>query len=539
MIALTIIKGKIMKKNRFLSILLCLSMSLTCGCGGGKSSESSEPDDTVLPEYLVGSSLKYTQGGRPYLEVEGEPFLYTGVQIRADGYTQLDSRNIDEMEEQFRLASELGVKCVEVPVSWNELEPEEDVYYFRKFKNYLEWCYKYNLKLEVLWFSYNSGQSLEMYTPSYIFDDEVRFPQHPSDVKGQVWGPEGRVTFFKMNSPELLNRERKAIAELTDYIYEWEIEKGNPNVVISYQVHNETDNYPRWNIKARGIKEMDGSGELSHQTAWEEIYESLNSAGMAFKTSKYRAVTRCNLVRLGVSGDEWKTFAVNIFNLDGIDMVGDDTYTTSVEEQKTAMNNLFGEEYGYKNFAHVAENSGNFPNSPTLLLSAITQGAGYLMYCLSMPLYWVREDPTEANYWEQGVLDVNWNDKKHTQRVREIYKGLNKAAYPLAYLERNVISSFNADTDNPSDRHSQDYSINGVNFTVETENGALGYCFLYLDDVYTFVDENATVSFNGKTIGGAEIGRFDGSRFLSDGSAAYSADKMDLSGKSLYKIELL
>lgn len=519
-------------------MLLCLVLGIGSGCGGGSDSGGGTVEPQ-LPEYLVGSELKYTDGGRPYLEVEGEPFLYTGVQIRADGYTQLDKRSLDEMEEQFRLASELGVKCVEVPVSWNELEPEEDVYYFRKFKNYLEWSHKYGLKLEVLWFSYNSGQSLEMYTPSYIFDDEERFPQHPSDVKGQVWGPEGRVTFFKMDSPALLERERKAIAQLTDYIYEWENNNGNPNVVISYQVHNECDNYPRWNIKARGVKEMDGSAELDRQTAWEEIYNSLDSAGKAFKSSKYRAVTRCNLVRLSVSGDEWKTFAVNIFNLDGIDMVGEDTYTTSVSEQKEAMDNLFGAEYGYKNFAHVAENSGNFPNSPTLLLSAITQGAGYLMYCLSMPIYWVSSDPTENNYWEQGVLKVDWSDKKHTQRVREIYKGLNKAAYPLACSERSEMASFNADADNPATAFSQTYSLGNLDFTISTESGALGYCFVYRGDLYVFADEDVSVEFSGKQINDARSGRFAGARFLSDGSTPFGSNKIDLSGKSLYKIELL
>lgn len=530
-------------KKRILTMFLTATVafcSIGCGTGGGNasvSSPNSSGDGQSAPEYLVGSTLQKTDGGRVYLSVQDSPFLYTGVQVRADGYTQLDKHSLEEMEEQFRLASETGVNCIEVPISWNELEPEEDVYNFRKFKTYLEWCLKYDLKLEVLWFAYNNGHALEMYTPSYIFDDETRFPQHPSDVKGETWGEQGRVTFFKLNAPELLARERKAIAQLTDFIYEWEMQNGNPNIVISYQVHNEVDNYPRWNIENRNVLEMDGSAKLNPATAWQEIYDSLDSAGKAFKSSKYRAVTRTNLVTLRVT-EEWKDFAVKIFNLEGIDIVGDDTYTNSVEEQKASMDALLSDYFGKNNLAHVAENSGSFSNSPTLILSAVTQGCGYLMYCLSLPLFWIKNE-SNWDWWEQGVLDVEWNDKEHTQRVRDIFYGLKAAAQPLASCEISQMAAFNADTDNPVDEHSQSYTFNGIKFTVSTASGALGYCLYYDNAVYVFADKEVSLRFDEAEISACYGGKFSGTRFLTQSSVTYDGKKVDLSGNNLYKIEIL
>ncbi len=518
------------------SLVLSASLTLGAGCSGGGGSSSGGTGEEK-PEYLVGSELKKTDGGRTYLEVQGAPFLYTGVQIRADGYTQLDKRPLDEMKEQFRLASELGVKCVEVPVSWNELEPEEDVYNFKKIKTYLEWCKEYDLKLEVLWFAYNTGQSLEMYVPTYIFDDEERFPQHPSDVKGELWGEQGRVTFFIMNSPELLRRERKAIAQLTNFIYEWENQNGNPNVVISYQVHNEVDNYPRWNINSRNVLKADGSGEkLEQEEAWLEIYESLNSAGTAFKNSKYRAVTRCNLVALR-NTDEWKNFAVRVFNLDGIDMVGDDTYTQSVAEQKLSMANLFSDKFYGGNFAHVAENSGSFKNSPTLIMSAITQGAGYLMYCLSMPMFWIQHE-SNWDWWEQGVLNVDWSDKEHTPRVRTAFAALKKAAEPLAVCEINDMASFNCETDFPQDDNEQTYSLGGIDFKMSTKGGGIGYCFVYSGNLYVYADKDFTVTLSDKRISAVLSGEFKGFNF-SGNSVSASENTASLSGDSLYKIEII
>lgn len=510
--------------------------AVSCAAGESSSSNTSSDGGTAA-EYLVGSTLKKTSGGRMYLEVEGEPFLYTGVQIRADGYTQLDNRSLAEMEEQFRLASELGVKCVEVPISWNELEPEEDVYNFRKFKTYLEWCLKYDLKLEVLWFSYSTGQSLEMYVPSYIFDDEETYPQYPSDVKGQVWGEQGRITFFQMSDRTLLSRERKAIEQLTDFLYEWENANGNPNVVIAYQVHNEVDNFPRWNIDSRNVLTPDGSEKLPRETAWQDIYTSLDSAGRAFKESKYRAVTRTNLVALRNSGDEWKDFAVKIFELEGIDIVGDDTYTSSVSEQTYSMDNLGGEEFGYENLPHVAENSGSFANSPTLVLSAVTQGAGYLMYCLSMPMFWIRYE-TNWDWWEQGVLTVDWEDKTHTQAVRDIFTGLKKAAVPLAGCEKTDMFAFNAITDTPETEKQETFTLLNTQVTLKTSSGALGYLLQYEGSMYVFTDKEAELYLENATISEVTYGSFSGADFVVESSAEYSANKVNLSGNCLYKIKL-
>ena len=76
-----------------------------------------------------------------YIERGGKPYLYTGAAIRVDGYTHFGERSFDEMEEQFALASALGVNTVQVQIVWGDMEPQKDVYDFRQLRKMLDWAF--------------------------------------------------------------------------------------------------------------------------------------------------------------------------------------------------------------------------------------------------------------------------------------------------------------------------------------------------------------------------------------------------------------
>ena len=63
-----------------------------------------------------------------HIEVEGNPFLYIGAQIRVDAFMNCDKLNYEEVEYLFAEAAKLGVPSIQVPVEWAKMEIEKDVF---------------------------------------------------------------------------------------------------------------------------------------------------------------------------------------------------------------------------------------------------------------------------------------------------------------------------------------------------------------------------------------------------------------------------
>ena len=519
--------------KRIISAMLtfALGLSMLCGCGGGKTSAS----DGESGEYFVASKLNKTDDGRVYVEVNGEPMLYTGAQVRIDGYVHLDNVPFDQMEEQLQKAAAMNVNTVQLPVCWSDLEPERDKYYFRQIGKLLGWANENGLKIEILWFTYQTGN---IYCPKWIFDDEKTYPQYQCDQKGEEWGPEGKVGYLVYTTPALLERERLVIEALTDYIYEWEKANDFPVIVTGYQIHNEADNFPRWGISQKHVKLPDGSRYLTDIEAWNDVLTAYNNAGTAFKKSKWRAITRANLTTMTQCEDQWKSFAPRVFRLGGIDMVGDDTYTNSIDSQKRMMANLMGEEFGYNNFAHVAENAANYKNTASLILAALAQGAGYLMYCLQLPVYWVRDNIYDEK-WEQGVFDTAGNEKEHTAEVRSILYGLKYAGTQFAVANTEDIAAFNVQTDFAQDRCEQQINTRSVSIRFKTESKAIGYAVYYKGYLTVYATQDSEIELSNADFSSVEYGVFKGYDFTSAGTARLeNGNRLSMEGGKIYRIKV-
>ena len=85
-----------MKKILAFALAAVTCFTLAAGCGKKDNPKSSGQEET---EYFVASELAKTDEGRIYMKVNGEPMLYTGAQVRIDGYVHLDHISFDEMGE--------------------------------------------------------------------------------------------------------------------------------------------------------------------------------------------------------------------------------------------------------------------------------------------------------------------------------------------------------------------------------------------------------------------------------------------------------
>ena len=74
-----------------------------------------------------------------------------------------DKMTINEVENYFKKVSGTGTKLCANPISWNMVEPKENKYDYSIVNSILQFVNKYNLKMELLWFSTNM---VEIHSPT-------------------------------------------------------------------------------------------------------------------------------------------------------------------------------------------------------------------------------------------------------------------------------------------------------------------------------------------------------------------------------------
>ena len=96
------------------------------------------------------------KNGRRYLEHNGNPKLFYGIQLRLDDAKRVGA-NEQDIEEYFSLSSKYGFPIVAVPVYWGEhIEPyvkSEEISEF--VKSTIHYAEKYDLSVQWLWFGSN------------------------------------------------------------------------------------------------------------------------------------------------------------------------------------------------------------------------------------------------------------------------------------------------------------------------------------------------------------------------------------------------
>ena len=340
---------------------VCSDLSGLPVTSSGSRSDISDIYDNILAEdngktaveektpYVAPASQKYRKpivvtevvkkNEKNYIEYLGKPYLNYGVQVTFD---RIHGMTAAQREQFFQKATEIGFKTVIVAVKWNELEPSEGKYNLYKVSELLKFADKYDVNLEILWFGDNVCGSVGN-APPYVINDNKRFPRT------------GKLLDY--SNKELLKVEKAAISQMMNYIYD----NDRNHRVTAVQILNEP-NYS------------------DVYTAQRDAYlNALDELGMAVKESPYRVVTRVNFVISGEFLSEKYTHPEEVFNLKGIDMVGVDLYTKSLEEF-IAYAKRFSSGGLSENVTHFAEAPGNMYNYPKQVLTAFAFNSGYDVY---------------------------------------------------------------------------------------------------------------------------------------------------------------
>lgn len=390
--------------------MMALAVALSCSPDSHSDDKDSGTDDS-----------------RPYrLTVDGKPFLMLGAQLRTDFFRQLDGRRLDQLDDYFSLAAGLNITCVQVPVSWSDVETEYDVYTDETIRAFIDYCEKYRMKLEILWFgSYMCGYSVEGHLPAYVVTDTKTYPELKPSAAYEGW--QGKQFYLSPGNKALLERETKAVSKMMEFIDKYDKELGSPHTVIGIQVENEPDMLATRHNGAHGYSPID---------LWPGLLHHLDVVGKAVKSGPYDCYTRVNQT---CSYEDWIYWSRKVAEREGIDYVGFDPYVSDINTVTSWLKSI-QEIPG--NFSHIAENGGEFYNNDLLTLKALVMGCGYEVFeVITTP------HPYLVDWTLRGVYNPDFTPKGQAQRLIDAY-GIYKAAwYDFATAPVGDMLGFNL-TDN-------------------------------------------------------------------------------------------
>ena len=165
------------------------------------------------------------QGGRHALIVDGAPFLMLSAQVN-------NSSSWPAMlPKVWPAVAQLHANTVEVPIAWQQIEPQEGKFDFSFLDTLLAQARQQPVRLVLLWFGTwkNNGPG---YAPEWVKLNNQRFPR-VINAKGV------RRDSLSPNFPATLMADRAAFVALMRHLQEVDAE----HTVIMVQVENETGTY--------------------------------------------------------------------------------------------------------------------------------------------------------------------------------------------------------------------------------------------------------------------------------------------------------
>lgn len=512
----------------FTHTLVFFSLFATA-CSDNDDEKITEP---VLPQIEI--SKLVTESNKTYVEVEGKPFPFLGAQIRLDALLNCDKMAINEVESYFKKAQELGLNCVQIPISWNMIEPKENQYDYTIVNSILQFANKYDLKMELLWFSTNMvGDSFSYLVPQYVLQEYYK--RLGRNDEGNFWNYYGYQYTMILDDDWVLEREAKAVTNLFNHIRYWDSNNGEKHPVIAAQIHNEPDALMRWRIEQKDLKFRDGT-PLSKERAWSMTTNALNAIGNAVKSSAYKVATRVNLIY----GDGIHPFPEagnarpkDVFDLQGIDFIGVDAYKDNLKQLKEevlAYSSING------NYALVAENKGSYSNSPSLILATIALGGGYNIYDLATSKFFIN-NTTEPDQIDHGIYTWDLQEKEFTEATRRIIKGLVAAYIDVAKVKPENFAAFNISDNQPLNNKEQRIRTTGVEITFLTDNASLGFVIDMGSYLLVYSIYDSQFKFDNGTFGEVISGRYGSEGiFIEEGTAVLDHQSLQAKGGMLYKI---
>ncbi|MGB6429887.1 MAG: DUF5597 domain-containing protein [Candidatus Acidiferrales bacterium] len=171
------------------------------------------------------STLPHLQkmGAATQLIVDGKPYLVLGGEVRNSA-----TSSVDYMKPIWPKLAAAQLNTVLAPVTWQQIEPEEEHFDFSVLDALLRDARGNNLRLVLLWFgSWKNGVS--SYAPVWVRKDPVRFPLVQNN-SGNLLGV--LSTFSESNR----DADARAFAALLRHLREVDSEQ---HTVLFLQVENE------------------------------------------------------------------------------------------------------------------------------------------------------------------------------------------------------------------------------------------------------------------------------------------------------------
>lgn len=559
-----------MKNINKISLILLLSMLASCGPTNSASSSINNNPSGSTPstsnsisindpdkkpaiydgsDVLVSEIVSNKYGN--HIRVNGKDFAFIGTQIRVDAFMNCDKLTFNEIELLFNEASKLGVTVVQIPIEWAKLEVEKDQFDYTYLWHILTFANRYSLKIELLWFGTNMCGDTHSYTvPDYILRDGKTYPKFDALRTGEYWNYYGVLWFLDFDNENLMARESAAISKMMDYIYEFDSTHEGKKPVIGIQVLNEPDIFVRFRIKQYNVLSRVTGVEMTSEEGYQKICNSLDRLGKAVKNSKYKVYTRVNFANAtsadqissgtgiydGSSVKNAPDFVERIHNLEGIDIVGDDSYNSSVKNIK-GLASMFATKIK-NNFGHIAENDGNYSNTPSLILAAMSQHAGYSIYDMITSPFFVENGTSSV---DQGIMTFKGNSfseftyKGHYTATKNLINGLTKVSDVIYNVSNEDFACFNIKSDYPSQDISQNINTTNTSISFKTSNTAIGFALDNGNSLDIYVTDNSEITLGNITISDISIGDYENGTFKQKESVTKS-NKITLEANKLYHV---
>ncbi|MDF2802288.1 MAG: hypothetical protein K0S61_2191 [Anaerocolumna sp.] len=157
-----------------------------------------------------------------FKDEKGNPMFLVGLQAHNS------STGTDMIKKTIHAAKLYGGNVIEVPIYWNEIEPEENSYCMDSLRELIDEVRESKLKLIILWFA-TSKNGHPNYAPDYIKLD-------PRKYRLAIGPDKAPVPSLSVHCKETLTRDRLAFEEVMKFLKNYDsIEK----TVIAVQIENE------------------------------------------------------------------------------------------------------------------------------------------------------------------------------------------------------------------------------------------------------------------------------------------------------------
>ncbi len=155
--------------------------------------------------------------------VDGKPFFSLGGQARnSSGY------NEQESETAFKGVKLVHGNTLEIPVYWEQVEPEEGQFDFTSVDSLLANARRHDLKLVLLWFATWKNGTMD-YAPQWVKTDPDRFRRVRSSTDQALW-------VLSSHCAATMEADRRAYVALCNHLKQVD---QNPQTVIAIQIENE------------------------------------------------------------------------------------------------------------------------------------------------------------------------------------------------------------------------------------------------------------------------------------------------------------